>query len=72
MRQDAMAAFGLLTAGRDAPYTEPSGSPLGDALSAVLACALAAIAWHGYADADMDALLGRFGIAAALTPTPGG
>ena len=33
---------------------------------------LAAITWHGYADADMDALLGRFGIAAAITPAPGG
>jgi hypothetical protein len=50
----------------------PSGSPLGDALSAVIACALAAISWHGSAGADMDALLGRFGIAAALTPAPGG
>jgi hypothetical protein len=71
MRQDAMTAFGFLTAGRDAPWPEPSGSALGDALSAVIACALAAIAWHGYADADLDALLGRFGLAAALAPAPG-
>src|SRR5512146_2374670 len=70
MRKDAMATFGLLTAGRDAPYSEPSGSALGDALSAVIACALAAITWHGYADTDMDALLGQFGLAAALTPAP--
>ena len=43
MRQDAMVLFGRLTAGRDAPYPEPSGSALGDALSAVAACAHAAI-----------------------------
>lgn len=34
MRQDAMVIFGHLTAGCDAPYPEPSGSALGDALSA--------------------------------------
>ena len=68
MRQDAMAMLGVLTSGRDAPWLEPSGSPLGNALAAVGACAHAAIVWHGCAAADMDALLGRFGIAAALTP----
>ena len=68
MRQDAMAMFGVLTSGRDAPWLEPSGSPLGNALAAVAACASAAVTWHGCAAADMDALLGRFGIAAALTP----
>ena len=39
MRQDAMVIFGRITAGHDAPYPEPSGSALGDALSAVAACA---------------------------------
>jgi hypothetical protein len=39
MRQDAMTIFGCITGGRDAPYPEPPGSPLGDALSAVAACA---------------------------------
>jgi hypothetical protein len=68
---EAMAMFGRLTAGRDAPYFEPSGSPLGDALSAVIACALAAVAWHGYPAAALDALLDRFGLAAALAPAPG-
>ena len=68
MRQDAMAMFGVLTSGRDAPWLEPSGSPLGNALAAVAAGAHAAVTWHGCAAADMDALLGRFGIAAALTP----
>lgn len=31
-----------------------------------VACARAAITWHSYPDADTGALLGRFGIAAAL------
>jgi hypothetical protein len=43
MRRDAMAIFGRLTAGRDAPFPEPSGSALGDALSAVAVCAHVAI-----------------------------
>ena len=47
MRQDAMVIFGCLTAGCDAPYPEPSGSALGDALSAVAACAHAAITFCG-------------------------
>jgi transposase-like protein len=68
MRQDAMTSFGVLTAGRDAPWLEPSGSPLGNALAAVAACAHAAVTWHGCAAADTGALLGRFGIAAALMP----
>ncbi len=68
VRTEAMIMFGRLTAGRDAPWLEPSGSPLGNALAAVAACAYAAITWHGYADADMDALLGRSGLAAALAP----
>ena len=49
----------------------PAGSPLGDALALVIACALAAIRWHGRAEADLDALIGRFGLAAALAPAPG-
>ena len=39
LRQDATAALGLLTAGRDWPCLAPCGSPLGDALAAVIACA---------------------------------
>ena len=72
MRQDAMIIFGRLTAGRDAPYPEPSGSPLGDALSAVAACAHAAVAFCGRAAADWEALLGLFGLARFLAPAPGG
>ena len=49
LRQDATAALGRLTAGRDWPCLDPCGSPLGDALAAVIACARAAIALHGYA-----------------------
>ena len=45
--------------------------PFGDALAAVIACARAAITCHGYAGEDLDALLGLFGIAAALAPAPG-
>ena len=30
----------------------------------------AAIRWHGRADSDLDALIGRFGLAAALTQRP--
>ena len=57
LRQDATAALGVITAGRDWPCLAPCGSPLGDALAAVIACARAAIACHGYA--------------AALAPAPG-
>ena len=70
LRQDATAALGVITAGRDWPYLAPCGSPLGDALAAVIACARAAIACHGYAEEDLDALLRLFGIASALTPAP--
>ena len=65
------AALGVITAGRDWPCLAPCGSPLGDALTAVIACARAAIACHSYAEEDLDALLGLFGIAAALAPAPG-
>jgi hypothetical protein len=71
MRQDAMVLFGRLTAGRDAPFPEPSGSALGDALSAVAACANAAIIFWGHADADWEPLLGLFGLARFLAPAPG-
>ena len=71
MRQDAMVLFGHLTAGHDAPYPEPSGSALGDALSAVAACAHAAIAFCGRPAADWEPLLGLFGLARFLAPAPG-
>ena len=71
LRQDATATHGRLTAGRDWPCLAPCGSPLGDALAAVIACAQAAIAFHGHAGEDLDALLGRFGLCAALAPAPG-
>ena len=70
MRQDAMVTFGRLTAGRDAPYPEPSGSPLDDALSAVAACAHAAITFCGRAAADWEPLPGLFGLARYLAPAP--
>lgn len=75
--QEAGSSFGLLVAviqtpeGTDPAPPGPTGSALGDALAAVAACAMAAIAWHGYAERDMDALAGRFGLAAALAPAPG-
>ena len=71
MRQDAMVIFGRLTAGCDAPFPEPSGSALGDALSAVAACAHAAITFRGRAAADWEPLLGLFGLARFLAPAPG-
>ena len=71
MRQDAMVLFGRLTAGRDAPFPEPSGSALGDALSAVAACAHAAITFWGQVAADWEPLLGLFGLARYLAPAPG-
>jgi transposase-like protein len=75
--QEASSSFGLLVAviqtpqGADPAPPGPTASALGDALASVAACAMAAIAWHGYAERDMDALAGRFGLAAALAPTPG-
>jgi hypothetical protein len=52
--------------GRDPCPPGPAGSPLGDALALVIACALATIRWHGRSAAELDALIGRFGLAAAL------
>ncbi len=75
--QEATAGFGFLVAiietpeGRDPSPPTPTGSVLGDALAAVAACAHAAIRWHGRADCDLDALIGRFGLATALAPAPG-
>jgi hypothetical protein len=75
--QEASSSFGRLVAvavtpeGRDPSPPGPTGSALGDALAAVAACALAAIAWHGYRERDFGALAGRFGLAAALAPAPG-
>lgn len=75
--QEATAGFGFLVAvvetpeGRDPCPPGPTGPVLGDALAAVAACAHAAIARHGRAEAERDALIGRFGLAAALAPAPG-
>ena len=77
MLQDATSEFGRLVAvietpqGRDPCPPGPTGSPLGDALALVIACAIAAIRWHGRSAAELDALIGRFGLAAALAPAPG-
>jgi hypothetical protein len=77
MLQKATAGFGFLVAvvetpeGRDPVPPGPTGSVLGDALAAVAACAHAAIRWHGCRPADLAALIGRFGLAAALAPAPG-
>jgi Domain of unknown function (DUF6431) len=77
MLQEATAEFGRLVAvietpeGRDPSPPGPTGSQLGDALALVVACALAAIRWHGRAETDMDALIGRFGLATFLAPAPG-
>jgi len=75
--QEASSEFGRLVAiietpeGRDPCPPGPAGSPLGDALTLVIACAVAAVRGHGRAEAHMDALIGRFGLAAALAPAPG-
>ena len=57
--------------GSDPALPVPSGSPLGDALSAVAACAHAAITSYGLSRADLWPLLGRFGLARCLAPAPG-
>jgi hypothetical protein len=72
-----LRAFGFPVAvietpeGRDPCPAGPTGSVLGDALAALAACAYAAIRWHGYADQDLGALTGRFGLAPALAQAPG-
>lgn len=57
--------------GRDPSLPGPTGSVPGDALALVIACALAVMLWHGRAESDLGALIGRFGLAAALAPAPG-
>ena len=58
--QEATASFGFLVAiietpeGRDPCPPGPTGSVLGDALTAVAACAYAAIRWHGRPEAGLD------------------
>jgi hypothetical protein len=78
MLREASAEFGRLVAvvietpeGRDPCPPGSAGSPLGDVLALVIACAVAAIKWHGRAEADLDALIGRFGLAAAIAPASG-
>jgi hypothetical protein len=44
--------------GRDPCLPGPTGSPLGDALALVIACAFAAIRWQGRSAAELDALIG--------------
>jgi len=75
--QEASSEFGRLVGviqtaqGRDPCPPGPTGSLLGDALALAAACAHAAIRWHGRRAADFEALLGRFGLTAALAPAPG-
>ena len=53
-RLDATAALGVITAGRDWPCLAPCGSPLGDALAAVIACGRPG--WPAWlAEEDLDA-----------------
>lgn len=82
-----MVSFPLLVAGSGcgAAASSPSSRPpravtlpagadrvrLGDALALVAACVVAAVRWHGRAEADLEALAGWFGLAAALAPAPG-
>ena len=71
MRQDAMFQLGLI-GGADPVLPEPSGSPLGDALSAVAAAAHAATTGYGLTRADLWPLLGRYGLARHLAPARAG
>jgi hypothetical protein len=66
--RDAPAGF---IGGADPALPEPSGSALGDALSAIAAAAHAAITRYGFTAADLWPLLGRFGLARYLAPAPG-
>jgi hypothetical protein len=54
--------------GRDPYPPGPTGSILGDTLALVISCAVAAVRWHGRAEAELEALIGRFDLAAALAP----
>ena len=71
MRQDAMFQLGFI-GGADPVLPEPSGTPLGDALSAVAAATHAAITGHGFTRADLWPLLGRYGLARHLAPARAG
>ena len=72
MRQDAMHQLGFTGGLADPPLPGPAGSPLGDALNAVAACAHAAITRFGLSRADLWPLLGRFGLARHLAPARAG
>lgn len=74
--QEATSGFGGLVAvietpeGRDPSPPGPTGSVLGDALALVTA-RTRGDPLAGRRVADFDALLGRFGLAAAIAPAPG-
>ena len=71
MRQHAMLQLGFI-GGSDPALPVPSGSPLGDALSAVAACAPAAITSYGLSRAQPVARCwARSGLARCLAPAPG-
>ena len=72
MRQGAMHQLGFVGGLAGPPLPGPAGSPLGDALNAVAACAQAAITRFGLARADLWPLLGRFGLARHLAPARAG
>jgi hypothetical protein len=71
VRQGAMRQLGFIAGLADPPLPALSGSPLGDALNAVAACAHAAITGSGLPRGDLWALLDRFGCpATSLPPAP--
>jgi hypothetical protein len=72
MRRDAMHQLGFVGGLADPPLPGPTGSPLGDALNAVAACAHAAITRFGLSRAGLWPLLGRFGLARHLAPARAG
>ena len=71
MRCYAMGELGAI-GGTDPALPAPAASPLGDALNAVAAAAHAAITGHGFAQAGLWPLLGRFGLARYLAPARAG
>ena len=68
VRRGAMRQLGFIAGLADPPLPALSGSPLGDALNAVAACAHAAITGSGLSRGDLWALLDRFGLASHLAP----